>query len=281
MRKIKVMLDMDGVLVNFIQGAISIHGKPLKHDEVDTWNFHKKFWQMSSADFFKPMEFDFWTQLERYDWAYHVTTAINDVVTDNETFYCTSPSDNKGCIDGKKFWLRTYGFHGDNHEQFIPIRRKDLLAGPDVLLIDDSDHNVAAFRNAGGMAILFPQPWNENRELTEDRIGYLRKQLEIVTNNSSRIEGDAKARKSVPLFSGLVSYFPSALAAVAQLSQVGNDQHNPGQPLHWDRSKSGDHHDCLMRHLFDAGTVDTDGVSHSTKVAWRALAALQLELEVK
>jgi hypothetical protein len=31
--------------------------------------------------------------------------------------------------------------------------------------------------------------------------------------------------------------------------------------------------------VFEAGTVDTDGVRHSTKVAWRALAALQLELE--
>jgi hypothetical protein len=29
----------------------------------------------------------------------------------------------------------------------------------------------------------------------------------------------------------------------------------------------------------DAGTVDTDGVRHSTKVAWRALANLEKEIE--
>lgn len=34
-----------------------------------------------------------------------------------------------------------------------------------------------------------------------------------------------------------------------------------------------------MRHLVDAGTLDTDGIRHSTKVAWRALANLQKELE--
>ena len=90
---------------------------------------------------------------------------------------------------------------------------------------------------------------------------------------------DAQERKSIPIYSGCLMYFPDAIAAVAELSRIGNDQHNPGQPLHWDRSKSSDEHDALMRHLMEAGTVDTDGVRHSTKVAWRALAALQKEIE--
>lgn len=93
------------------------------------------------------------------------------------------------------------------------------------------------------------------------------------------LPGSPAARKGIPLYSGLIRYFPDALAAVARLSQVGNDQHNPGQPLHWDRSKSGDELDALTRHLFEAGTVDTDGIRHSAKVAWRALANLQKELE--
>lgn len=90
---------------------------------------------------------------------------------------------------------------------------------------------------------------------------------------------DAQERKSAPIYSGVLQYFPDAIVAVAQLSKKGNDQHNPGQPLHWARDKSSDHHDCLLRHVMEAGTIDTDGVRHSAKVAWRALAALQLELE--
>ena len=97
--------------------------------------------------------------------------------------------------------------------------------------------------------------------------------------NSYRLPTEASARKKTPLWSGLVQYFPDALVAVAQLSQKGNDQHNPGQPLHWSREKSSDHEDTLLRHLFDSGTVDIDGCRHSTKVAWRALAILQLEIE--
>ena len=89
----------------------------------------------------------------------------------------------------------------------------------------------------------------------------------------------ALARKNTPVFSGVLKYFPRALAAVAALSQIGNEQHNPGTELHWDRSKSGDEWDALTRHLLEVGTYDTDGVLHSTKVAWRALAGLEKELE--
>ena len=94
-----------------------------------------------------------------------------------------------------------------------------------------------------------------------------------------QLPDDAQARKAIPLATGLIDYFPSALVAVAALSAKGNDQHNPGKPLHWDRSKSGDEADALLRHLMQRGTVDTDGVLHSAKVAWRALAMLQKELE--
>lgn len=90
---------------------------------------------------------------------------------------------------------------------------------------------------------------------------------------------DATERKNTPIYSGVLMYFPDAIAAVAHCSWVGNEQHNPGEPLHWARGKSMDHADCLIRHQMEAGTTDTDGVAHSAKVAWRALAQLQEELE--
>jgi len=90
---------------------------------------------------------------------------------------------------------------------------------------------------------------------------------------------EATERKETPVYSGVLMYFPDAIKEVAKCSQVGNDQHHKGKPLHWDRSKSGDELDALTRHLLEAGTIDTDGILHSTKVAWRALANLQKELE--
>jgi len=94
-------------------------------------------------------------------------------------------------------------------------------------------------------------------------------------------KSEAQRRKEQPVTRGVLDYFPLALLAVAELSRVGNEQHHPGAPLHWDFSKSSDHADALLRHLIERGTVDVDGVSHTVKVAWRALALLQTELERK
>ena len=86
-------------------------------------------------------------------------------------------------------------------------------------------------------------------------------------------------RKTMPVFSGVLKYFPDAIREVAKTSWIGNQQHHPNKPLHWDRSKSGDELDALTRHLMEAGEIDTDLIRHSAKVAWRALANLQKELE--
>lgn len=99
--------------------------------------------------------------------------------------------------------------------------------------------------------------------------------------NTSQFPTDAGKRKAIPLLSGVLDYFPDALIAVARVSKAGNDQHNPGEPLHWARGKSMDQGDCLVRHLLARGSDDIDGLPHSAKMAWRALALLQIELEEK
>lgn len=86
-------------------------------------------------------------------------------------------------------------------------------------------------------------------------------------------------RKKIPVATGVLDYFSAALAEVAKVSFVGNEQHNPGQPLHWARGKSTDQADTMLRHFMERGGIDTDGMRHSAKMAWRALALLQQELE--
>lgn len=92
---------------------------------------------------------------------------------------------------------------------------------------------------------------------------------------------DSQERKTYPIVTGVFDYFPDALAAVAQVSKAGNDQHNPGEPLHWAREKSTDQANCLGRHLLQRGTLDSDGLRHTAKMAWRALALLQVEIEAE
>jgi hypothetical protein len=91
----------------------------------------------------------------------------------------------------------------------------------------------------------------------------------------------ADERKGTPIYSGCLRYFPDALREVSRTSKIGNDQHNPGQSLHWAKEKSTDHADALVRHLMDheENPYDDDGALHLAKVAWRALAHLQTYLE--
>lgn len=118
-----------------------------------------------------------------------------------------------------------------------------------------------------------PYPQDETRERNAD--GSVRRGRPTAAVSLS---GARAARKAAPISSGLLRYFPNACAYVSHVSQVGNEQHNPGEPMHWAYDKSTDEADCIARHLAEAGTFDTDGLRHSGKVAWRAFASLEREL---
>ena len=116
-----------------------------------------------------------------------------------------------------------------------------------------------------------------------DGVIFIRAEAETRTESTKPmlLSADPAERKAMPITTGVLDYFPLAIAEVAVVSKTGNDQHNPGQPLHWSKGKSTDHADCIARHLIDRGSRDTDGMRHSAKLAWRALAALQIELEAE
>lgn len=94
---------------------------------------------------------------------------------------------------------------------------------------------------------------------------------------------DSATRKRMPVASGVAGYFPDALLVIAFISQVGNDKHNPGEPLHWAKDKSSDEKDAELRHMLDAlrgdppdpGLEELGALGHLGSKAWRALGDLQ------
>jgi len=123
-------------------------------------------------------------------------------------------------------------------------------------------------------------------------VGLLRSRNDDITLNAlvtgelkrDLLDGlNAEQRKQYPLCSGVLWYFWNALVRVAHVSWVGNQQHNPGQPLHWARGKSTDQTDCIIRHLgeYDPGDMSDESELAIASVAWRALAELEVYLERK
>ena len=103
---------------------------------------------------------------------------------------------------------------------------------------------------------------------------------------------DYQARKAIPLYDFLTRYFPLAIVELTKVAVAGNEQHNPGEPLHWARGKSTDQLNTAMRHMFDHGmgnVYDTEPPAvvekiggptmHLAKAAWRLLAEIQLICE--
>ncbi len=86
-----------------------------------------------------------------------------------------------------------------------------------------------------------------------------------------RLPTDPAERKAIPIHTGFIRYFPDAIAAVAKVSLKGGLQHGQtAQTLHWDRAKSGDELDAMMRHIIEEDWE---------QVAWRAMANLQKQIE--
>lgn len=131
--------------------------------------------------------------------------------------------------------------------------------------------------------LIYPAPWagDESNAVHDYESGPVYVAPELSSPNvQAGLDGlTASNRKRRPIATGVVDYFPDALAEVALVSYTGNEQHHKGAPLHWDKTKSMDESDALMRHFLQRGTYDTDGMRHSAKVAWRALALLQREIE--
>lgn len=135
--------------------------------------------------------------------------------------------------------------------------------------------------NGVGMKCVVSQVQDPHTGLMRETYTVVGDETPTAPTRASTFPKDATGRKQCPVASGVLDYFPDALVAIAHVSWVGNEQHNPGEPLHWARGKSTDEGDALIRHFLERGKIDSDGVRHSAKMAWRALALLQKEIEAE
>lgn len=101
---------------------------------------------------------------------------------------------------------------------------------------------------------------------------------------SSHAKPDEPITKADRLTTGVVDYFPNALAAIGRWSTFNNAKYPPAVPSadgspRWSFDVSTQHADAIASHLAQRGTVDAEsGFSHSVALAWRALALLESEL---
>lgn len=128
--------------------------------------------------------------------------------------------------------------------------------------------------------------FNSQIELNmHEQLCYPRK-VQVITDKDrenfrsrSSLPEDDDQRKLYPMAEGCLDYFPNALAEVSRISYEGNQKHNPNQPMHWNRSKSVNHRNSIIRHTVDSVPNTEAAIEHAAQAAWRALAHLQEKIE--
>lgn len=176
---IRIFLDLDGVLADFVQGAVELHGYdsdpygPVANR--GRWDLEKII-GIPEQDFFSPMGYDFWANLKPLPWAWQLMDIVNETFGEENVAIMTSPVPRDGCIDGKRAWIKKHLPNIGTRVFFG--KHKWLCANPHALLIDDYPKNVNRFRRNGGQGLLFPAKWNKLHWISDPlayTIGYIQR----------------------------------------------------------------------------------------------------------
>ena len=168
---ITVFLDMDGVLVDFVGGALDLFGSDL--DIADArWNFPGQIGFTGGEDpaFWDPLGYEFWANLEWTKEGQSLLNRLETLVGHNNIGLLSSPCHTEGCAEGKRAWIKK---HLPQYQKHLFLgSAKHLFASRKKILVDDHDPNVENFQKYGGQSILVPRPWNSERHLTDDKGGF-------------------------------------------------------------------------------------------------------------
>lgn len=164
-KKKTCLLDLDGVLVDFVGGSLAVHNINMTVDELykdhsGQWDF-VKILGMTPEAFWKPMGEEFWAKLEWSSDGEAILKLVESVFGRENVMILTSPSSNYGCHAGKIRWMeRHLPRHYSKTAGHMFGSRKELLARPNNWLVDDRDKNVDDFTAHGGRGVLVPRVWN-------------------------------------------------------------------------------------------------------------------------
>lgn len=170
----KVFLDMDGVIADFNKGIVEAVGlevcpftDPKNHG---VWEYtdiisitRDEFWAHCTSEFFEELD-------PTHD-AHRIVNYLEGRFGRQNICILSSPPLNPESMVGKQRWLAKH--FRQYQRQFFFGTKKGFAAHAGSLLVDDADHNIDEFSEAGGQAFLYPRPWNrahEDREKAFDRL---------------------------------------------------------------------------------------------------------------
>lgn len=167
----EILLDMDGVIVD-LRPPIA----DLSSDDLSA--FYRGELKVTT-DIWAGIDADWWANLHWTIDGKEILKLCEKWVGKENVVLC-SYACNALSAAGKICWIAhempDYAF------QYILTPQKYRCASPRSLLIDDTDKNVAAFRKAGGAALLCPRRWNAYRNIADQGLQFIDMMLEEMTS---------------------------------------------------------------------------------------------------
>lgn len=177
----RCLLDMDGVLVNFVKGACRAHRRMNPYADSANhgiWDM-AQIWGISPAEFLEPFTEEWWENLEPTAEMGHIVKRLEAKFGQKNICILSSPSGNEYSMPAKLRWIRKH----------LPAYKRQYLFGPckefcgDTprhVLIDDYDKNVINFDQSMGRAILLPRLWNRRHYDAQHPLKILDRDLAMI-----------------------------------------------------------------------------------------------------
>lgn len=174
----RVLLDLDGVLVDFVGGICKAHNVDVPYlDGQENTYYIEDLLGLSKKQFWEPAnDARFWENLEWTPDGKYILESILRVFPSHSICILSSPSLAPEAAAGKMYWIQREV--PDFSRRFLIGPAKEFCAHNGAFLIDDSDHNVDLFKETGGDGILVPRLWNRNWMLADNAAGFVKFYLE-------------------------------------------------------------------------------------------------------
>jgi len=190
MEKLKLFLDLDGVIINLDQSLIKFHNWPIKSYDIKEYNFEGLV-GMSHEEIFSDLPGVFWEELPMYSYSKKL---VKSLVERFDVYLLSSPVN--GTFSEREKWIQKYMPDFFQNKKYLLGPAKSAVSEPGKILIDDYEKHVDEWEKEGGDAILFPQPWNRNRRLIDRKLEWVELKLKTIAHQISLIE-DRKGKKEV------------------------------------------------------------------------------------
>jgi len=163
----RLFLDIDGVLAQFMKKSCETHGKP--GYMAQKWDYFED-WGLTTAEFWDKIDAieGWWDDLELYDNALDLIKLVEKY--DPNFKFLSAPHNSPCCYSGKFKLIKDLGYNPSR--RMILTASKEELAFPGNVLIDEGPPNIEKFTDWGGEAILYPATWNDNRDKINVQLEY-------------------------------------------------------------------------------------------------------------